>query len=173
MGCNCNKNKLNPEPPKTPEESKKQLKDIFANKLGMIASFAKSIASRGLTDKKIEEPVKQLRVLSCFGNEQYGGTIVACEHLKNSETQGKFFCGGCGCGDKPRTWLIGNSDEYSKLDYPSLNCPLKMPGFTNYEPSTIEEQQAPNNRKFAIENVEYMDLQKIQVTTNETKQHLQ
>jgi len=173
MSCGCNKNKSNPESNNTPEESKKQLKDIFTSKLGMIASFAQSVASRGLTDKKIEEPIKQLRVLSCFGNLEYEGVISPCEHLKSSETPGKFFCGGCGCGDKPRTWLIGNSEEYSKLDYPSLRCPLKMPGFTNYEQSTAEEQQTPNNRKFAIENIDYAELQKIKVTTNETKAHLE
>jgi len=169
MGCNCNKNKKEIKP----ENAPKELKNIIRTRLGMVASFAKAVASRGVTNKKIELPVKQLRVLSCFGNEQYGGELPSCQHLKESQTPGKHYCGGCGCGDKPRTWLIGNSTEYSKLDYPALNCPLKMPGFSNYEPSSLEEQSEPISRKYYIETVDYFEINKIQTTTNEPPATLQ
>ena len=102
MGCGCNKNKNEFKKEEAPE----QLKGILTAKLGMIASFAQAIASRGLTDKKIDTPTKQLRVLSCFGNQHIGGELPPCQHLTQSQTPGKFYCGGCGCGDKPRTWLI-------------------------------------------------------------------
>ena len=123
MGCGCNKNKPNQpqinqflvEPTaeelnnpiltssesvefrkeKNPEESK----TVFSRKLGMVQSFAKAVVSRGLADQKINKPVKQLRVLSCFGNKDVGGQLPPCEYLKDSETPGKHFCGGCGCGD--------------------------------------------------------------------------
>jgi len=165
MACNCNKNKFEINP----EDAPKQLKNAFSTKLGMIASFAQAIVSRGLTNKKIETPVKQLRVLSCFGNEEYGGKLTPCEHLKPSQTVGKFYCGGCGCGDKPRTWLMGTGEEYSKLDYPKLNCPLKMPGFSNYESSKLEEQQNSKNRKFYIENMNFVDVHAIKVSAPSIK----
>jgi len=169
MGCGCNKNKTEISPEVAPQ----QLKNILTTKLGMVASFAKAVASRGVTNKKIELPVKQLRVLSCFGNDSQGGSISPCEHLKSSQTPGKHYCGGCGCGDKPRTWLIGNSNEYSKLDYPALNCPLKMPGFTNYEATTPEEQVNGNTRKHLIEMADYKEIDKVQTTTNEPPATLQ
>ena len=41
-------------------------------KFGMVQSFAMSLTSRGLTNKKINRANKQLRVLSCFGNQHVG-----------------------------------------------------------------------------------------------------
>lgn len=128
--------------------------------------FAASLASRGLKNTKTDIPTKQLRALSCFGHEE----IKACPYLRNSSQPGKHYCGKCGCGDKPHTWLIQNSNEYSKLDYPVLNCPVKMPGFSNYDPnfSTIEI----SFRKQQIENFDPEKLQFIQVTIggNEEKE---
>ena len=125
------------------------------------------MASRGLKDKKVEKPVKQLRVLSCFGNQDSGGELPPCVHLKKSSTEGKFYCGGCGCGDKKNTWLNSSDEEYSKLDYPSLNCPITMPGFTNYSPSIPEEWKNPISRKKYIESMRTKDVSKVDITIND------
>jgi hypothetical protein len=106
-------------------------------------------------------------VLSCFGNQAQGGVLPPCEHLKKSSTDGKFFCGGCGCGDRKGTWLSPDSPEYSKLDYPKLNCPLQMPGFTNYERSKPDESTSPITRRYYIEQLPYKDIENISVTTHE------
>ena len=136
--------------------------------INMMKSFAMSMASRGLKNKKVSKAEKQLRVLSCFGNQHTGGELPPCEYLKDSVTAGKFFCGGCGCGDRKGTWLVSDGDEYSKLDYPRLNCPLQMPGFTNYKESSPDESVDPVTRRYYIENIEYKDLENVSVTTPET-----
>ena len=139
-------------------------------KASMIQNFASAIVSRGLSNNKVSLPVKQLRVISCFGNMKQGGELPPCEHLKPSVTPGKFFCGGCGCGDKKGTWLVSNGEEYSKLDYPKLSCPLQMPGFSNYTKSDPDEGVSPVTRRYYIENnISYKDLEKIPVTTPELK----
>tara|TARA_Y100001938_G_scaffold134668_1_gene195411 strand:+ start:802 stop:1287 length:486 start_codon:yes stop_codon:yes gene_type:complete len=130
-------------------------------KLSMVQSFASALASRSVTNKKINTAVKQLRVLSCFGD---GKELPPCEYLENSKVQeGKNFCGACGCGDKKMTWLISEADEYSKLDYPKVSCPLNMPGFSNYIMSTPDEAESPITRKYYIENIDYKDVQKVAV----------
>jgi len=139
-------------------------------KLSMIQSFASSLASRNFNNKKINKPIKQLRVLSCFGNEQYGGILPPCEHLNESKTEGRYYCGACGCGDKKMTWLMSKSHEYSKLDYPKVSCPLQMPGFTNYVMSTEDEAEEPVTRKYYIENVDYKEVSVIEVEIGEEKE---
>ena len=137
-------------------------------KLSMIQSFAAALASRNVNNKKINKPIKQLRVLSCFGNQQSGGILPPCEHLMDSDVEeGKNYCGACGCGDKKRTWLIQEADEYSKLDYPKVACPLQMPGFSNYLVSTPDEAEEPVTRKYYIENMEYTEVQKVPVRIGE------
>jgi hypothetical protein len=133
----------------------------------MIQTFASAITSRGLNNEKVTKPIKQLRVLSCFGNQQQGGVLPPCEHLKNSKTDGKFYCGGCGCGDKAATWLVSDGDAYSKLDYPRLSCPLQMPGFTNYQVSKPDEGVPPVTRRWYVEQMNYQDIDKVTVTTHE------
>ena len=135
----------------------------------MLQSFAKSVASRGLTNKKADIAVKQLRVLSCFGDEGIGGKIEKCEHLRASETPGKYYCGGCGCGDREATWLIAQGDKYSKLDHPKLSCPLNMPGFTDYKPSNPDESEHPITRKYYIENMNQSKVEEVPVTIIESK----
>jgi len=168
MGCGCNKNK-----DQTPEfkkiENPEELKSTVSRKIGMIQSFAGAIASRGLANNKVNRATKQLRVLSCFGNQANGGELPPCEHLRESQTPGKHFCGGCGCGDKPLTWLMSKGEEYSKLDYPKLNCPLQMPGFVNYQPSKPEEATPPITRRYYIENIDYNEISKIDVSLPEKK----
>ena len=126
-----------------------------------IVSLAMAIASRGFDNKKIDVPTKQLRVVSCFGNNN---DIGPCQHLKKSKNSEYHFCNGCGCGDKNNTWLLKKPGEYSKLDYPVLNCPLHMPGFTNYDPNSVIKQNIERRQK--IENMSIEDLQLIQITVN-------
>lgn len=134
---------------------------------GMAKSFAKAIASRGINNKKTEPYTKRLRVLSCFGNESIGGELPPCEHLKKSKTEGKYYCGGCGCGDRATTWLLAEGENYSKLDYPNLTCPLKMPGFTDYETSSPEESIEPITRRYYIENMSDKEVEKIFISEHE------
>jgi len=75
----------------------------------------------------------------------------------------KHICGGCGCGDRKQTFLVAEAEEYGKLDYPKLACPLQMPGFTNYLVSTSDESEEPVTRKYYIENIDYENIQKLNV----------
>lgn len=167
MSCNCGKNK---EKKENQDQTKFRTQEIkqdngIANKVSMIQNFASAIVSRGVSNNKVSLPVKQLRVASCFGNMKQGGELPPCEHLKPSTTTGQFFCGGCGCGDRKGTWLVAEGDEYSKLDYPKLACPLQMPGFSNYKKSEPDEAISPVTRRYYIENnLTYKDLEKIPVT---------
>lgn len=171
MGCGCNKDKIMNETIENDnnfrKEEIKQPSNGIAKKLNMIQSFATALTSRGLNNEKVSKATKQLRVLSCFGNRENGGILPPCEHLKQSSTSGKHFCGGCGCGDRQGTWLIAEGNEYSKLDYPKLNCPLSMPGFTNYIPATPDEAVSPITRRHYIENMSYKDIEKIKVNLYE------
>lgn len=135
--------------------------------LNQIVSFAMSIASRGLKDAKIDLPTKQLRYVSCFGNTE----ISPCQKLQKSNNSKFYYCGGCGCGDHQHTWLQKNKDEYSKLDYPYLECPLKMPGFSNYDPNSPTESV---ERKRQIENMDPQKLQFVDITisTNEENEKI-
>ena len=148
---------------------KEEIKETssISKKIEMAQSFISAIASRGASNNKVNVPLKQLRVLSCFGNKDKGGQLPPCEFLRKSSTEGKFFCGGCGCGDKPLTWLMGEGEEYSKLDYPKLNCPLHMPGFTNYKQSGPEEAISPITRRYYVENINYTDLEQVQVSMHD------
>ena len=143
-------------------EDKNFKNSSFKEKLGMAKSFAQSVISRGITNKKVDATTKQLRVISCFGD---GGELIPCEYLRESkEDSTKSFCGGCGCGDREATWLISEGNEYSKLDHPKLSCPLGMPGFTDYTASEPNEAEEPITRKYYIENMEYTEIQDIPVT---------
>lgn len=122
--------------------------------------FAASLASRGLGNKKTDLQTKQLRVLSCFGGLEVN---TPCPYLKESSAEPqKYFCNKCGCGDKKHTWLMQNNEEYSKLDYPVLNCPLQMPGFSNYDPNYKPAEI--KDRKEQIEKIDPENLKFIQVT---------
>ena len=177
MGCGCNKNK-NKGGSMNNDANKKVADEILfrkaevkpeskiQQKLTMMQSFASAITSRGINNEKVTIPMKQLRTISCFGNKAESGVLPPCEHLKESKTLGKFICGGCGCGDRETTWLVGNGTEYSKLDYPRLACPLQMPGFSNYENSKPNEAIAPVTRRHYIEQLGYKDLSPIQVSTH-------
>jgi len=175
--CGCGKSST--KNTSIPMEQKKEEPKVFSESplktinsgifrgLSMVQSYAISLISRGISSKKVEPMTKQLRTISCFGNKNDGGELPPCSHLMKSETEGKYYCGACGCGDKPSTWLNGKDSEYSKLDYPSLSCPLTMPGFTNYSPSTPNEWQDPITRKKYIESMKVADIKKVDITVNE------
>ena len=139
-------------------------KKSIKEKLNMAKTFADAIVSRGLGNKKTDTITKQLRVISCFGD---GGELPPCEYLRESKTSGKYFCGGCGCGDRKGTWLVAEGDEYSKLDYPKLSCPLQMPGFTNYEKSEPDESEDPVTRRYYIEEMKEDRIKKVSVNIHE------
>lgn len=124
--------------------------------------LAMAIASRGISNNKIDEPTKKLRYLSCFGD----GDIPSCQHLKKSKKSTYNFCGGCGCGDNANTWLVKKEGEYSKLDYPRLNCPNEMPGFSNYDPNSKKDKP----RREIIENFDPEKLELIQVTVGRSEE---
>lgn len=127
--------------------------------ISKIVSFAIAIASRGINNKKINDNIKKLRYISCYGHKN----IEACPKLKKSDKSNFYYCGGCGCGDKPHTWLIREPGVYSKLDYPRLTCPLKMPGFDNYDPNSPEDGL---NRKKQIETINTEDFKFIELTVS-------
>lgn len=140
-------------------------KKSIKEKLGMAKSFAEAIISRGFSDNKVDTITKQLRVISCFGD---GDELPECEYLRESKTEGKHFCGGCGCGDKKMTWLIAEGNEYSKLDYPKLSCPLQMPGFSNYEKSEPDEANEPVTRRYYIEEMSEDRVKSVKVSLHES-----
>ena len=104
--------------------------------------------------------LRSLRFLSCFGDASIGGHLGPCEELQSSKTEGKFYCGACGCGDRKATWLEAESEHYAKLDYPTLSCPLKMPGFSDYDGSDVKT----NIRKNIIENYDPNRLVELKVS---------
>ena len=63
--------------------------------------------------------------------------------------------------------MVQEAEEYSKLDYPKVACPLQMPGFSNYVVSTPDEAEEPVTRKYYIENMEYELVQRVPVTIGE------
>lgn len=132
-----------------------------------IMAFAMAIASRGILNTKIDIDTKKLRYVSCFGLDD----ILPCRNLEKSTKSNYHYCKGCGCGDHSHTWLQKEDSEYSKLDYPSLECPLKMPGFTNYDPNNPSESL---QRK---KQIECMDPEKFKfisltVSVDEEKQRI-
>jgi hypothetical protein len=106
--------------------------------LNKVKSIVNSYASRGITqDKRCDSNTKRIRSISCHGDESLG--IAPCSFRRISKEEGRYYCGECGCGDRPATWLNSKTPEdYTKLDFPTVVCPLNMPGFTNYTPAIKE-----------------------------------
>ena len=112
------------------------------------ASFAQAVASKGINNNIAAPTTYSLRVLSCHGDESKG--LPPCpKRLVSQKYANSYYCGACGCGDKPFTQLLINGEKYSKLDYPFLKCPLEMPGFSNYSPASPKEVHE-NSRKARI-----------------------
>lgn len=128
--------------------------------IGKAKSFTQSMVSRGLNNKKAKPETYSLRVLSCHGDEAKG--LPPCPKRMNSNKfPNSHYCGACGCGDKQLTQLTpfevsGKITEYTKLHFPKVSCPLKMPGFTNYVPCS-EDGKTANDRKQFIEFQEGVD----------------
>ena len=59
---------------------------------------------------------------------------------------------------------MADGENYSKLDYPKLHCPLNMPGFANYEESGEDESVEPVTRRYYIENMSPEDMKDIEVS---------
>jgi len=107
--------------------------------INKMKSVVEAYASRGVTqDKRCDADTKRIRSVSCHGDQSLG--IAPCPFRRNSNAEeGRFYCGECGCGDRQATWLNAKSPEdYTKLDFPKVVCPLQMPGFSNYTPSAEE-----------------------------------
>lgn len=125
-----------------------QYNHYLRNKYTKAWQFADSLISRGLGNNKVSEEIRDIRDISCHGSEEL--SIQPCEHrLTSKKYKDSFICEACNCGDFSHTQL-SNLDEnhYSKLDYPRVHCPMKMPGFSNYVPLTISEN---NKRKQLME----------------------
>jgi len=102
-------------------------------------NMAASYISKGFSGKRAEPEVIEVRTMSCHGLDDIG--LAPCEFRGNSETEGRYMCLECGCGDREATWLNKLSeDEYSKLEFPNVMCPLNMPGFTNH---TLTKDETP------------------------------
>ncbi len=124
--------------------------------LGRVGSFLKSAWSKGANETKTDEKTKRLRVISCHGDSSLG-LDSPCEWRRESiHSDGIYYCGLCGCGDKPKSWLNGPEDAYTKLDYPTVVCPMQMPGFTNHTPYGQEtEEIAKKNQSPRKMNIEF------------------
>ena len=117
-------------------------------------SAAKAFKSKGFAGNKAPDLTKALRILSCHGDD----TFTPCPYREKSVNYpNSFFCGACGCGDKSFTQLVSRVDEngettYAKLDFPEIQCPLKMPGFINYGETELDSEENKNSRKIYLEN---------------------
>lgn len=104
------------------------------------ASLLRSILSRVL-DGRAPSEIRAQRHRSCFGDDD----TPACPNLRRSTRTEQHYCTACGCGDKPwarldappriKWWQRGFLRPYSKLDYPTLNCPRRRAGFSNARPT--------------------------------------
>lgn len=114
------------------------MKNYFSRKFTKAWQFADSHVSR-LSGGNVPEEVKDIREISCHGSEDLN--IPPCDGRESStKFVDSYVCGKCGCGDFSHTQLTNLSkDHYSKLDYPRVFCPKNMPGFSNYVPLTISE----------------------------------
>ena len=116
-----------PAPPPPPQSA--------PDKAGLFSkakNMAKSYASKGLSGKRADEDIVEIRSMSCHGLGDIN--LPPCEFRGTSEeNEGRHYCLECGCGDRQATWLNAlNEDDYTKLHFPSVVCPLNMPGFTNF-----------------------------------------
>tara|TARA_Y100001938_G_C8098994_1_gene440201 strand:- start:2978 stop:3553 length:576 start_codon:yes stop_codon:yes gene_type:complete len=141
-----------PPPPPAPQSSPDKA-GIFQKAKNM----AKAYASKGLSGKRAEEDIVEIRNISCHGLGDIN--LPPCEFRGTSEeNKGRHFCLECGCGDRQATWLNAlNEDDYTKLHFPNVVCPLNMPGFSNYTSVKDETEERKSHyrgftRKQTIEN---------------------
>ena len=157
---NSNKNpRSNPKPPK-PAPAKRPAPGSAPDKAGFLQkakNMANSYASKGFSGKRADAEVVEIRSMSCHGLPDIG--LAPCEFRGTSEeNEGRNYCLECGCGDRQATWLNAlEEDEYTKLHFPKVSCPLKMPGFSDYIAVDKETEKRKNHysnfeRKKEIEN---------------------
>lgn len=93
-----------------------------------IMATAKHVAGFDNTDGfHCDNETLQKRRDSCFGN----GQKPPCALLVTN-SRGHRFCGACGCGETQIARLDADTPEqFSKLDYKVLRCPIKADGFTH------------------------------------------
>jgi hypothetical protein len=155
--------KINAQFRKEAEEIKKSDERVEVKEPSIFAkakTYAEAMVSKGISKKECSGHTKILRIFSCHGDNT--DSLPPCsERMVSEKFADSFYCGKCGCGDKKGTQLVNmtikGESQYSKLDYPKVSCPLKMPGFTDYVPS--EEGISENYRKKEIEKrhgVEYI-----------------
>jgi len=157
-GWNSNKNPRSK--PQRPEPARRPTPGSAPDKAGFLQkakNLAKSYASKGFSGKKADEETVELRNMSCHGLSDIG--LAPCEFRGTSEENaGRHYCLECGCGDRQATWLNALEDgEYTKLHFPKVSCPLKMPGFSDYKAVDEETEKRKNHysnfeRKKEIEN---------------------
>lgn len=143
------------------KESDEKIEIKEAGLIKKAATFAESMVSKGINNKKAEPATIHLRQLSCHGDSN--NKFPACSERRDSvKFPGSYYCNACGCGDKELTQLstrkLDNGENaYYKLEFPKVHCPLMMPGFTNYVPTTPGVSE--NGRKKYIEftnGIEYI-----------------
>lgn len=132
------------------------MKNYFSKRFTKAWQLADSLMSRGVNNERVSNEIHDIRSISCHGSEELN--IQPCtERQESKKFAGSYFCGACNCGDFGHTQIKNlDKDHYSKLDYPRVRCPKSMPGFTNYVPLTISENDM---RKKLIEEtfgVEYL-----------------
>ncbi|MEL7002985.1 MAG: hypothetical protein AAFN93_09665, partial [Bacteroidota bacterium] len=115
-----------------------------------VNSYLKARLSRIIMPAgKVSRSIKKVRRTSCNGYEK---GIKPCEYrIQSKKNPESFICGACGCGDGKNVLVDGEVPSFEKLDYPYLQCPASMPGFSNYLPSS--EEANPSERKVVIERV--------------------
>lgn len=110
----------------------------------LASRFVASAVSRGLVATALDSggeaampAVRSLRILSCHGDDKQAPCTA-----RSYDPSGKFhFCNECGCGPRETARLdslgshaqkpLFKEEDYIKLDYPRLECPRRMPGFSN------------------------------------------
>jgi glycosyltransferase involved in cell wall biosynthesis len=96
---------------------------------GILSTTLDVIGINDTFGNRVSDEIYKQRRLSCFGDKNNG--INPCYRLTHTPNRG-YFCGGCGCGNNDLAKLDGDTpDEYTKLHYPQLECPLKRTGFSN------------------------------------------
>lgn len=128
------------------EKSWQKVKPTWTNALkfiesmksrGVISTALDAVGISNSSGERVSDEVLKQRRLSCFGDNTKN--ISECDRLKYIEKVG-YFCGGCGCGKQHLARLDGDTpEEYTKLHYPQLECPLKKKGFSNEEKSLYSD----------------------------------
>lgn len=100
-------------------------------------SFSKSLLSRGLDDKTVDQTTRALRVTSCHGDAD----IPPCPARDFSVENRYHYCNACRCGEREMARLSERGSDqnapqfdpegYDKLQYPYLECPRARLGFSN------------------------------------------